>query len=738
MQTNITSLKSGFIYGLIYAISSLAISYLLFGDILFALNDFQLDRSGDGFKNYFSFAYHYRFGSGLWFEGMQYPYGDLVSYADGQPAVVMLFKILKALGLDLTGKELFLVQALPVLGLFLASLILHQIYREFKINGVWIAISVVACLALSPQLFRFNSHYALAYCFCFPAILLLSIRWINSRITSRVFIISVSLLALIFAFIHPYHLLIASVFLLALALVYSIQKKSIAWPLIIAALAPMIIYMIINSGLDPYADRTQNPYGQLAYTTELSDLLPFYGWQKIFIGIVPGLNSNFSEGYCYPGWLLILSPIILYFAYAKRSRISIDNTIIKIGLASLLCLLFATGIHLYIGDQVILEILSPLKQFRALGRFSWPFYYIAFISLSIITYQLCVKNLSKRYATAILAIVCILWLNDIYAYTKSFNTHIQRYTDKNLLLSDTELQEIIESSSYTVEDFQAILPIPVPVEGAEKFHPVDNWAAKMKAMPLAYQTSLPMVGCYMSRTSLSRILKQHQLGSSLYMKKEILQDLPNQKDFLTLIHKKDSLLFKDLMQISDPISETKDLFVRALSIDSLSNLKNLAFDEDSIRSKAIYYSDFPEGKEPGLLSDTGLRINESYTLYEGPIDSSYTEIMMSLWFRLESDDTSPPYFSLYAYDENDERILESDFAHSVAERFEVYGNWVQFKSSMDLDPRARKIIWTIKVLDELTIDHLVISSDSNVFFQRLQNDFYIYDHYLVQKDQKLQ
>ena len=69
------------------------------GNLLFDLNNMQLDRSGDGFKNYFAFAYQYNHGDFSWFTGMQYPYGDLLSYADGQPALLILFKFLKSIGI---------------------------------------------------------------------------------------------------------------------------------------------------------------------------------------------------------------------------------------------------------------------------------------------------------------------------------------------------------------------------------------------------------------------------------------------------------------------------------------------------------------------------------------------------------------------------------------------------------------------------------------------------------------
>ncbi|MGA0232552.1 MAG: hypothetical protein ACO3MB_06725 [Saprospiraceae bacterium] len=60
-------MNTGFLIRLIklvitYSLASIAIGYRLFGDILFKLNSVQLDHSGDGFKNYFSFSYQYNLG----------------------------------------------------------------------------------------------------------------------------------------------------------------------------------------------------------------------------------------------------------------------------------------------------------------------------------------------------------------------------------------------------------------------------------------------------------------------------------------------------------------------------------------------------------------------------------------------------------------------------------------------------------------------------------------------------
>ena len=46
-----------------------------------------VDLTGDCGKNYFTFIYHTVYDHGIWFSGMNYPYGEHIIYADGQPAI---------------------------------------------------------------------------------------------------------------------------------------------------------------------------------------------------------------------------------------------------------------------------------------------------------------------------------------------------------------------------------------------------------------------------------------------------------------------------------------------------------------------------------------------------------------------------------------------------------------------------------------------------------------------------
>jgi len=704
------------------------------GEIVFDLNTTQLDRSGDGFKNYFSFAYHYRYGSGLWFEGMQYPYGDLLSYADGQPLFVLFFKCLKWIGIDFTGHELLLVQGLPILGLLIAAFLLHSIMHEYKVHRWWIIITVIACLGLSPQLFRFNSHYALAYCFCFPLIWYLSLKHYYKKISNLSFVAACSIIIFLLGYIHPYHLLIAVIFLMSYAVADSIIKKKVAYLPVLSAIIPLVLFLISNAMMDPFSDRPQNPFGVLEYKTTIYDLFPFYGWFTDFFDFIPGLRSSYNEGYSYPGVLFLLSPVLMAYFIIKRSTLQIPGSLKTILLAAGFCLLFSMGIHLVLTDQKILEYLPSLRQFRALGRFSWPFYYIAFIALSIITYKLIVGIGKKQIRVALFAIISLVWGTEIYGFTQKFNKHIQSYTDKDLLNEDDTIKKLLEDSSYDSDDFQAILPIPVPTEGTEKYNPHDNWLVKMKSIPYAYQSNTPMIGAYMSRTSISRILKQSQLGSSSYVTKELIDDLTDKRPLLLLIAKEDLNIYKDLLDKSFAINQTADLLLYGINPDSLSIAKKLPIPNESSNQDSVFYQSFENESEEGLMSKGALRILKQHVLYDGDIGKfGRRPLDLSIWYKIELDKSSTAHFVIEVFDQNNNKLTELSYKDRDIHRFEVLNNWVQIKKSFNPAVEAKRIKWSVNV-ENLLIDHVLISADSSEFVQKLEKDYYVYKHFIGKAD----
>ena len=72
----------------------LLILLVAFPDIFIAPSDFLFNDEGDGLKNYFTMAYYIANDSGWHFSGMNYPYGEFISFTDNQPILSWLLTVL--------------------------------------------------------------------------------------------------------------------------------------------------------------------------------------------------------------------------------------------------------------------------------------------------------------------------------------------------------------------------------------------------------------------------------------------------------------------------------------------------------------------------------------------------------------------------------------------------------------------------------------------------------------------
>src|SRR4051812_8595675 len=50
---------------------------------------------GDGAKNYYTYLYEVLYGKGIWFTGMNYPYGEHLVYTDAQPLIAVPLAFLR-------------------------------------------------------------------------------------------------------------------------------------------------------------------------------------------------------------------------------------------------------------------------------------------------------------------------------------------------------------------------------------------------------------------------------------------------------------------------------------------------------------------------------------------------------------------------------------------------------------------------------------------------------------------
>ena len=180
-----------------------------YDQVIKAPNSTFMGSSHDGLKNYFTPWYHAKHDSSMvWFEGMNYPYGDHIVFADAQP---LLSNSIRVTGL--ADKTMAIMNLLMLLSLIPTGWLLFRILRRWKVEVWGAALSAAAIAFLSPQLLRMNGHYALAYSFVVPLIWHLSLRFWDLPNAKR----SLALASVIFimGWLHPYYVMISAIFLSA-------------------------------------------------------------------------------------------------------------------------------------------------------------------------------------------------------------------------------------------------------------------------------------------------------------------------------------------------------------------------------------------------------------------------------------------------------------------------------------------------------------------------------------------
>lgn len=119
---------------------------------------------------------------------------------------------------------------------------------------------------------------------------------------------------------------------------------------------------------------------------------------------------------------------MIYKRSFKRSLINFPGDMGSWLISSVLLLLFSMTYPFSWNLEFLLDIITPLKQFRSPGRFAWGFYFIYTISLSVLIYIL-FKKIQKRnviIAYIFLALPLVIQFSESYNYFVSTCRKMQK------------------------------------------------------------------------------------------------------------------------------------------------------------------------------------------------------------------------------------------------------------------------------------------------------------------------
>ena len=717
---------------LVFAVSAttLMLSYMV-TDPTHVINEL----GGDCGKNYFTFLYHSVYGKGFWFDGMNYPYGEHIIYADGQPFLSTFLHWFQPLDPH---------YALATMNLLLSFSYVLAIWFTYKILlrfGVKQLLSVLfACLIclLSPQVMRVRAHFGLAYLCPIPMLFYWTILYHETR--KWKWALYIFIMGAIMSFMHLYLGGIIFVWIAlytagcVLLLGSSVRQRLVqVLPVVVSAVTLFIFIKSFIALTDPVTDRPSFPLNTLESVTHIRDIItsPFspvwqfaadkLKWQRISV--------RGDEGFSYLG--LVAITIVLFSivigVFKKFGKKEGKPLVSEEKFSPVWLFIAAGGLLLAMGAPFIwhlewlLNYMSIFKQFRAMGRFSWIFYYIAAIYAVVALnswYVNCMSANRRFFGYAMVIAALGIWAFEVSGYVKYTRDFIaigKKTSDEFFYTNEMKWPQYLQEHHLQANDFQAIMLMPLFVSGSEKL-----WVGGDPSWPLslgiraATELHLPLVDVMMSRTSWSQTEKQVKTIAGPFADKPMLRDLKSNKPFLVLWFDSEDLDpdEADLLKSADFVGNHFRNHIYVLYPDRI--LANDKKHADTIKSIVPFIAgrDTCFGSAEPWLEDhydrgagahqffgfgscNTIRGEDSVLLLSPfRVQGDNVQYELSCWFLLDDKDYRSPYLNIKQFDSSGHELLSTDVLTNRSVDNE--GMWFRASSYFMMKSATRNIKVTLE------------------------------------------
>jgi len=250
-----------------------------FPKLVTAPNDWVIEDSHDGFRSYAAAYYHVKHDSTYQhYEGMHYPYGDVVGFTDNLPLFSNSIKFVSNNIVDISDHTGGILNLFLLLSILLCSLFIYLILSHLDLPNWYVIPVTIGLTFLSPQIGRLAAHYGLAHPFVIPLVFYMSLLFHEKRDVKTSLLIASSLF-----FIGQIHLYLFAISVLFIAgimgfkTLFRFNKNEIifnASHLAIQVLLPYLLTQYLLS--DTIVDRPSRPYGFLAYRSY---------WENVFLPV---------------------------------------------------------------------------------------------------------------------------------------------------------------------------------------------------------------------------------------------------------------------------------------------------------------------------------------------------------------------------------------------------------------------------------------------------------------------
>ena len=557
MEMNAKQQRIWFFVAVIFA---LGIVYYMLTPLFEYPGRIALHIGGDAAKNYYTYLYHTLYGSGTWFTGMNYPYGEHIVYTDAQPLLSVTLSYLRSVVPIDKGVALGILHVSVIVSYIAAIIFSYQILRYFKVKP-WLAILFAPMIiVMSPQTYRISGHFALCHAVYIPMLIYWLLRF--NELRKLRYLIYMFISTVVFSFMHPYYIALCLIFcgfyclgyMLFVRMKFITKLKQTAGIMTVPLLSAILLkaFMALT---DPMTERPVIPQGTMFTLTEGADIFSaFYSpvsqlakendWFKVV--------ENVREGAVYPGisvlLIIIVAVLILLagiFIKNKKATPSLPNENAALWLTVATgTLLLGMGVPFIWDMEWLFDKMSLFRQFRSLGRFSTITYYIVAFFAAIALYRAYASLLLKGRRVLSYTVLCLplcLWMVEATASIENVKMNDPEEPKKNydffFSTKEHDWASYLQDFGYKPTDFQSLLILPYTHVGSEKLwvNPFETWN-----MVLAYKASLqlhlPINDVFMSRSDWSQTKKQVRIEAGPWGDKAVLYDLKSTKPFLLLAY----------------------------------------------------------------------------------------------------------------------------------------------------------------------------------------------------------
>lgn len=521
---------------LLAAITALLITF--YGPVLSQPDYHVFSSSGDGAKNYFTYLYHvlndeHAFTS----DGVNYPFGELVFFTDGHPALSWLLRFLPFAGPHAVG----ILNLLLLFGIAGYGLLISAILRHFGLSPWAAAAGAFGATILQPQLFRMEGHLALAHCYVLPLAWYTHLRSIGSPRRWR-WTIGTGLVLLYAFCTHAYLGLMLALFLSASWGLRWLRRQGFSRIDVAHALTQAILPLVFFVGtvklLDHHVDRPQAPLTDADLLASVSGLcVPHHPSPLKPLTDLWSSQEPSWEAWCYLGvatmLVLLMATLVQLFQWSGRTRKAIpskrDDLTLYLG-ASFIVLFFAFGLH-----RPLERFVPMLQQFRGLGRLAWVFYMVASVFALTRLYQW-TQRLHGRWRYGAVPLFLLAPALNVVEGRSYFITSRQSVSDVWTPFIRDWAKDDMRAVIDAVETHHpvALLPMPFWHAGSEVFKRGNCGSAFRSVFPVSLFTRTPVLAGLTSRTSIPETVADFSLLAPMAYPKTIAKDLPASGDILVV------------------------------------------------------------------------------------------------------------------------------------------------------------------------------------------------------------